>query len=168
MSVNHLYGRMRTEAEKLGRYGGFLQGRRTGDAVRDAFLREVRLNRAALQLFSQSERVEWTKHVRQLNDDLVSHWHREAYAQRAFTRKIGMKGGAPTTLSKKNNALSQIRAQRLAAIAQVIEGLMGVGKKPTTKAVHAQLKKTFPGLPLVELDTLRKDLRWIKVACQSG
>ncbi|MFM7009672.1 MAG: hypothetical protein ACKO0Z_10135 [Betaproteobacteria bacterium] len=167
MNVYEMFGRFRAIADRLDRNGAYMSGRRTGDAAYDDFLRQVRLNRAALKQFSLGDRKAWDKLVREVNSDLTGHQHRQAIEKRVQSRRASTPPGLAASLKQRQAKNMEAKARRIAAITVVVASLRKQGKKPTIKSVGKQLGKEFPTLPAVKPDTLRKDLKKLKVACQS-
>lgn len=168
MNIVQMYGQIREIAEQLGRNGGYRCGCLTGEPDHDEFLLQTRLNKAALKRFSRSAQKAWAKFVCESREDLLGHWHRQAYKQRVYSRKQRCKEPISSGLQQRQFEQGAIRAQRIEAIVQVSQRLRSEGKKPTVKAVFIGLARDFPVLPQVQPDTLRKDMRKLKVACQSG
>lgn len=168
MNIVKIYSQLRAKAEQLGRFGGYRRGRRTGDDLYDKFLREVRLHRAALRMFSAAEQKEWNQHLSEFNGDLAVHSHRQAIEQRVQSRRLNTNPGLQKALKLHQATHMMSRARRLSAVAVVCETLRKQLKKPKLKAVIKQLEKDFPELPVVMPDTLRKDLHKLKVACRSS
>ncbi len=166
--MGEMFVRICNVAQVLERNGGCRRGRLTGDAGNDRFLRQVRLHRAALKRFSQAEQKKWSMHVAGMNDDLIKHWRRQAQTQRVHTRKQHVELTLPRGLRRRHTEQSAAQLLRMHAIKDVIACLSKAGKKPTVKAVNIGLAKCHPEVLLVKLDTLRKDMKRVKVARQSG
>jgi hypothetical protein len=166
MTMGKMYVRICNVAQVLERNGGCQRGCLTGDAANDRFLRQVRLYQTALKRFSQAEQKEWNRNVAEANDDLIRHWRCQAQTQRVHTRKQRVELTLPRGLMRRHSEQSAARFLRMQAIKDVISCLSK--KKPTAKAVNIGLAKCHPEVPLVKLDTLRKDIKRLKVARQSG
>jgi hypothetical protein len=168
MTGEKMYALIGRLAQVLDRNGACRRGRRTGDEVNDVFLRQVRLRLAALKKFSMADQKEWHRRVAEVNDDLIRHWRFQAQAQRVHTRKQRAGLAFPLGLRRRHAEQGDVRFLRMQAIKDVIADLDKERKKTTVKAVNIGLAKCFPEIPLVQLDTLRKDIKRLKVARQSG
>jgi len=167
MNIVKMYTRICHIAQELSRDGCYRRGRRTGDAAHDNYLWQVRLHKAALKKLSQAEQKEWMNHVAEVNEDLIGHWRHQANSQRVHSRKRSVGLDLPRSLKRRHVEQGHTRFLRIQAINEVFTRLYKEGKKPTTKRVAGAMAEYFPDIPIVQLDTLRKDIKRLKVARQS-
>lgn len=165
MNVERLYGRIRAEAAEMQRFNAKRCGRPLGEVHFDEEFRlEVCFFGDALRKFPPADRKAWLQLVEEENDVLSGAYLQLAYQRRAYTRK---KNGARRSVKRKSPEQSAARALRMWAIARVHASLELENLRPTIKMVSKRLAVDFPAIPAVELDTLRKDMRSLKVAYQS-
>lgn len=138
-------------------------GPKSGDEKYDHFLRQTRIVADVLETFFNVDRKAWRAQVAATNEDLIAPYKNESKDARSDSWRKTCAGRVP------NRQLQQAfeKRKRLEAIGEIVAEFTANSKKPASKVVNKELRKSYKHLALVETDTVRKELRALKAARQS-
>ena len=163
--MNHttMYKKMMEFVDAGLRSGARKCGSKTGDVEYDLFLRKTRILKDALMRFSPADRKLWQEQVSACNEDLIALSKRESAEARAASWRKTCAGRVP------NRQIQQAteKRKRLDAIRKIVDELTAKSERATAKVVNKKLRESFKHLAPVETDTVRKELRSLKVARRS-
>ena len=163
MNRTTMYKRLMEFVDADIRHGARKCGTKTGDVEYDLFLQKTRIFKDALMRFSTADRKLWQKHVWTSNEDLIILSKRVSTAARAASWRKTCAGRVP------NRQIQQAaeKRKRLEAIQQIVNESKDMPYRVKAKVVNKKLREGYKHLAHVAIDTVRKELRSLKAACQS-
>lgn len=159
---------LRREAERLEKAAnGRVRGRPMKDTEMEPFRRQSFFHMQAIKKLSPAVRKSFIGKIKQNNAQLIKDLDM-SHQLRAYTRRLRNPNWTiPKNLANSQRQCDKEKVARLKLIVLAFETLSKNGVKTTTKNVYQTMKNLDPNQKQVALDTLRKDIKSLKVARSS-